>query len=125
VGTETTIKFIPGGMVPIDPVDFTGAYTGTSLIDGIYQLRIFAPSVQGASGILDGDGDGTPGGDYLSATTGPNRIYRLYGDYNGNSTVDGFDFAVFRQLAADVINSGGIVDGVDFGNFRSRFGAMI
>jgi hypothetical protein len=90
-----------------------------------------------AGGItLDGNGDGTAGDNYVSPTdtyggTGP-RLYRLFGDVNGDGVVDLTDLAQFRSayntnstqaaylwyLDAD---GNGLIDASDLGEFRSRF----
>ncbi len=51
-------------------------------------------AVTGPDGLaLDGDGDGTPGGDKLFS------FHRLFGDYNGDRTVDPADLFPYLQTA--------------------------
>jgi len=122
--TSTTYTYIfnfKGG-----PVD------GKSLADGVYQLRITAASVIDCSNqLLDGNGDGIGGDDYVSPLTGPGRIHRLFGDADGDGDVDAADFAAFRgafggglSVAFD-FDGDGDVDAADFGQFRARFGSSI
>jgi hypothetical protein len=79
---------------------------------------------------LDGDGDGTPGGDNASS------LYRLYGDVNGDRRVDNLDFFQFRgafgrstgdplYLAYLDFNGDGRVDNLDFFQLRTRFGTSL
>jgi hypothetical protein len=46
--------------------------------------------VSSASEPLDGDANGTAGGDFSL------DLHRLYGDVNGDGTVNGLDLAEFR-----------------------------
>jgi hypothetical protein len=118
-GNTVIIAFTSGGSVGTDP--------GGSLADGVYRLAVVASQVQGAGGALDGDGNGTPGGDYALA------LHRLYGDGNGDRRVDNADFFQFRStfgrsssdplyLAFFDANGDGRVDNADFFQFRARFG---
>jgi len=120
-----TLTFAPGGPVGIDP--------GGSLKDGRYQLTVYGNQVVGGCGLLDGDNDGTQGGNYVTSTNGPGAIFRLFGDSDGNGTVNSTDFAAFRTFFGtpagppsifDFDNSGG-TDANDFAEFRSRFGLTI
>src|SRR5262249_16527493 len=45
-----------------------------SLVDGTYRLTVLSSQVSGAGGALDGDVNGTPGGDFTF------DLYRLFGD---------------------------------------------
>ncbi len=110
-----------------------GPLDGTSLADGVYTLtitssKILDPSAQN----LDGNGDGIGGDDYVSPTTpgDPNRIFRLFGDVDGDADVDTTDFIQFRlsfggsNFAFD-FDGDGAVAANDFIQFRLRFGSMI
>ena len=104
-----------------------GAVDNISLADGRYSLTIDAGQVSNANGNLDGDGNGTPGGNFVLASSGTSGIFRLFGDGDGNATVNANDFALFRAAfgttnAAFDFNNGGNVDAVDFAAFRARFG---
>src|SRR5207249_635525 len=60
---------------------FAGA--NKSLIDGNYTLTVFGASITGAEGLaLDGDNNGTAGGNNVTAT------HRLFGDVDGDKDVD-------------------------------------
>jgi hypothetical protein len=61
-------------------------FVGGSLADGSYTLRVRADRVHDRWGrALDGDGDGTAGGDGSAA------FFRLFGDSDGDRDVDGRD----------------------------------
>lgn len=112
-----TLNFDSGGAVGLDP--------GGSLIDGNYELTVFANQVLGACGMqLDGNGDGTPGDNYTFS------FHRLFGDADGNGTVNSTDFAVFRMsfgLGASIFDfdGDGQTNSSDFAEFRKRFGLTI
>jgi hypothetical protein len=108
-----------------------------SLADGRYQLTILGNAVNGPGGIfLDGDGDGSPGGNYVSPTDTYQgsglHLYRLFGDASGDGVVDATDLGQFRStFNANTTNpfylsfldadNSGAVDASDLGQFRSRF----
>jgi hypothetical protein len=136
--TVVTLTFTTAGnaATEIDPVS---ALNGgpASLADGRYQLTVNAGLVTGSQGLLlDGDNNGTAGGNYVSGTdtfggTGP-RLYRLFGDVSGDGVVDATDLGLFRSAFnsglgnplylsyLDADNSGA-VDASDLGQFRARF----
>jgi hypothetical protein len=121
-GNQVTLAFLDGGAIPTGPLH--------GLIDGSYQLRVIASEVQGASGPLDGNGDGTGGDDFITPTSGPGRIHRLFGDSDGDGDVDAQDFAAFRGAFGNLnpvfdADGDGDVDAADFGAFRSRFGSSV
>ncbi|HEX4590785.1 MAG TPA: dockerin type I domain-containing protein, partial [Gemmataceae bacterium] len=114
-----------------------------SLEDGRYTLTVFASNVIGPDFLpLDGDGDGTPGGDFVSKPDEPGggpgqwRLYRLFGDANGDGVIDLTDLAQFRTsyntaagnpayvsyLDADV---SGAIDTIDLAQFRSRYNVNV
>ena len=99
---------------------------GGSLADGTYTLKVLANQVTIAGQPLDGDGDGTPGGDLVSVFT------RKFGDQDGDGDVDGIDLARFRQSLGSAaggaayrdyfdFDNDGDVDGIDLARFRQRF----
>ncbi len=120
-GTVVTLTFI-GGTVD-----------NFSLADGRYALHALAG--QFASG-LDGDGNGTGGDDFMfdepaaSAAVDTSRLFRIFGDIDGDGTVAANDFIQFR-LALGGTNFGfdydndGAVAASDFIQFRLRFGGSI
>lgn len=116
-------------------ITFTGSMvelTG-SLKDGNYTFRVFSANVSDSGGqALDGDGDGSAGGDYNQ----PGGLRRLYGDSNGDGAVNFTDFLVFRSAFGtsvgnpaylDYLNSNADanIDFTDFLQFRTRFGTSL
>jgi hypothetical protein len=109
-----------------------------SLADGRYSLTILSANVTGNGVALDGDGNGTAGGDYVSPTdtlgggTGQLHLYRLFGDVTGDGIVDQQDLGQFRtsfnsgtpNLAFDANNDHN-VDQQDLGQFRTRFNTNV
>jgi hypothetical protein len=107
---------------------FSGPLTESgSLLEGIYRLTVLSAQVSAGGVALDGDGNGTPGGDFATP------LHRLYGDCDGDGRVDNADFFMFRSTfgrsAGDPlymsfldINGDGRVDNADFIQFRTRFG---
>jgi hypothetical protein len=110
---------------------FSGSLTEFgSLVDGRYRLTILASQVSGNGQPLDGDANGTPGGDFVM------NLFRLYGDINGDGTVNGLDLALFRGAFGTALgspnyvdyldlNGDGAVNGFDLAAFRSRFGTNL
>jgi hypothetical protein len=114
---------------------FSGTLTQSgSLNDGNYQLTVLSAQVTRNGQALDGDNNGTPGGNYVLAPSA--GLYRLYGDNNGDRRVDNADFFQFRTtfgrgtsetgyLALFDFNGDGRVDNTDFFQFRTRLGTSI
>jgi fibronectin type 3 domain-containing protein len=101
-----------------------------SLKDGRYTLTAFASQITANGASLDGNADGIPGDDYNLASTGTVGVFRLYGDINGDGSVDAADFIQFRQFfggsnAAFDFDNDGSVSASDFIAFRQRFGGSI
>lgn len=122
-GNVVTLTFMAGGTVSVDKAG--------SLIDGAYQLTVFAANVTGVGGSLDGNGDGAAGDDFQTPATGAGRLHRLFGDNDGDGDADASDFAAFRitfgaatNLAFDS-DGDGDVDAADFASFRQRFGLAV
>ncbi len=68
------------------------AIVGGSLADGAYRLTIRGEKVHSATGLsLDGDGDGTAGGDYMD------EFFRRFGDTDGDGDVDQSDKDVLKS----------------------------
>ena len=93
--------------------------TAAGLIDGRYTLTVVADNIV-ADGGFDGNGDGSPG------DNGVRTFHRLFGDANGDATVNATDFLAFRLafLSSDPAfdyNGNGTVDSSDFMQFRLRF----
>jgi uncharacterized delta-60 repeat protein len=121
-GTFVTLTFTGGA------VDLAG-----SLADGRYTLKILASQFGGLG--FDGNGNGladlSPSDDYvLIGDPATNKLFRMYGDVNGDGTVSASDFILFRQafsgvsFAFDFDGDGGVTDS-DFIQFRLRFGGSI
>jgi hypothetical protein len=121
-GTSTVVTLTFSGT---NAVDFG------SLADGRYTLTVFASKVSESGLNLDGNGDGTGGDDYtLVGDPATNKLYRFYGDINGDGTVSASDFIQFRQYFGGVnpafdFNNDGSVAASDFIQFRLRFGGSI
>lgn len=127
---------------------FSGPFTETtpagqaaSLVDGVYSLTVLSNQVHDAAGqALDGNHNGVAGDDYVSAPdsaagTGP-HLYRLFGDTDGNGTVDLLDLGQFRSTfnvstgSATFLNyldanGDGTIDLLDLGQFRNRFNVSL
>jgi hypothetical protein len=109
-----------------------------SLKDGTYTLTVFGALVTGPGGLaLDGDNNGVAGGDFVYGTDQSlEKLYRFFGDINGDRFVNGADFAFFRTAfgtsfldpnynAAFDVNGDGFINGADFLPFRTNFGGSI
>jgi autotransporter-associated beta strand protein len=102
-----------------------------SLIDGNYTLTVIGSQVSASGGVLlDGDADGTPGGDNVST------LFRLFGDVNGDRGVDGLDLTAFRNAFGAVstdanynapfdFDGNGAINGADLTAFRTHFGVIL
>ena len=77
---------------------------------------------------------GTAGGNFVFNDT--QGLFRLFGDVNGDQTVNGFDLGFFRNafgtqtgdsnyLSYLDLNGDGVINGFDLGQFRTRFGTML
>src|SRR5262249_47517667 len=116
-------------------LQFDGAAVeGRSLADGRYTLTVAADKVSGKNGALDGDGDGQAGGDFvLVGDPATNKLFRLFGDANGDGVVNGLDLAAFRQVFGTSqlfgspfdFNGDGVINGLDLAAFRVRFGTNV
>jgi hypothetical protein len=113
-------------------ITFTGTdIVGGSLADGRYTLTISSSLVRTFQGQeLDGDGNGTPGGNRVD------NFFRLFGDSDGDADVDYLDFFRFRgalgRSRGDAAyraffdyDGDGDVDNLDFLQVRRRLGATI
>jgi hypothetical protein len=127
VGAQLSISLLNGKTVAV--LTFAGSeFVGGSLADGSYTLTVLADHVHDRWGReLDGDGDGSPGGDRVYG------FFRLFGDADGDGHVDEQDRELFRSAlettAGDAgylwyfdFDGDGNVDGRDNGQFNRRFG---
>jgi hypothetical protein len=103
---------------------------GGSLADGNYRLHVIDTIVDVAGNQLDGDGDGTSGG---NAT---DDFFRFYGDTTGDRNVNIFDLLQFRKAfgtedgdaefnAGFDSNGDNRINVFDLLAFRSRFGKTL
>src|SRR5436309_9197422 len=127
VGARVSISLVDGKTVAV--LTFAGPeFVGGSLADGSYSLTVRADRVHDRWGReLDGDGDGSAGGDRVDG------FFRLFGDSDGDHDVDQLDRDLFRSAfktsageAAYLwyfdFDGDGDVDGRDNGQFNRRFG---
>ncbi len=110
-----------------DQMSYVLSFSGTgvvggSLADGIYDLSVAAAGVQDLAG---------------NAMTGSfsQRFHRLYGDYDGNKTVNNADYFWFKQtfnknrgetgfLDLFDYDDNGTVNNGDYFQFKKRFGVV-
>jgi hypothetical protein len=98
-------------------------YVGNSLPDGTYNLTLKAASITNSSS------------ETLSGGNQTFSFYRLYGDFYGNGSVNGSDFAALASVFGKTVgatgvgpywyidyNADGIINGEDFAEFAARFG---
>src|SRR5206468_5307197 len=123
---------VSGAGTIVTLANFTGGATEYgSLADGRYTLTIVAGQITAGGQQLDGNGDGTGGDNYTF--TDAQGLFRLYGDVNGDRTVNNTDLAAFRSAFGAVsgdpgyvsaldFNADGAVNNTDLAAFRSRFG---
>jgi hypothetical protein len=126
---------IINGVTVVTLSNFTGSETEFgSLSDGRFTLTALANQISAGGLQLDGNGDGTGGDDYHFGDT--QGLFRLFGDVNGDQTVNGFDLGFFRNsfgtqlgdanyLGYMDFNGDGVINGFDLGQFRTRFGTML
>jgi hypothetical protein len=127
VDAQFSIAPVNGQTVAV--LTFVGAdFIGSSLADGNYTLTILADQVHDRWGRqLDGDGDGSAGGDRVDA------FFRLFGDSDGDGDLDWQDRNLFRSAFHESAGEAGYlwyfdfdgdgdVDGLDNGQFNRRLG---
>jgi hypothetical protein len=134
VGFTATAQ-IMGGVTVVTLNGFTGGATNFgSLADGRYTLTAIAGQISSGGQAIDGNGDGTPGDNYTFGD--PQGLFRMFGDVNGDRTVNGLDLGFFRNafgtsagdpnfLSYFDYNGDGVINGFDLGQFRTRFGTML
>src|SRR5262245_25604930 len=127
VDAQVSISLVGGKAVAV--LTFAGPeFVGGSLADGSYTLTVRADHVDDHWGReLDGDGDGSAGGDRVDS------FFRLFGDSDGDGDVDRLDRNRFRSAFHTTagepgylwyfdFDGDGDVDGRDHGQFSRRFG---
>jgi hypothetical protein len=120
---------IVNGVTVVTLNNFTGPETQfDSLRDGRFTLTAIASEISNALGQLNG------GNNYIFGDA--QGLFRMFGDFNGDRQVDGFDFGAFSStfnltsqqagfLAMFDINGDGQIDGFDFGQFSGRFNTVL
>jgi hypothetical protein len=94
---------------------FTGAETAFgSLNDGRYTLTALASAISANGIALDGAGTGTPGSNYVLTDTG--GLFRFYGDINGDQIVNGLDFGSFRSAFGTATGDANFNAAFDYNN---------
>src|SRR5262249_23294025 len=127
VDAKLDISLLAGKTVAV--LTFAGTeFVGGSLADGSYTLTVRADRVHDRWGReLDGDGDGSAGGDAADA------LFRLFGRGGGEGDVGGRDRHRFRSAFKTGAGEAGSLwyfafdgtgdgDGGDTGQFNRRFG---
>ncbi len=139
-----------GGNVPVDIVTqvvfgktiatltFSGPLTQFgSLTDGNHSLRVISSAVLDTNGNeLDGDQNGTEGGDRLFGDSAADKFFRLFGDIDGDRLVSISEFNQFRSAFGRAsgqsgfqpyfdFDGNGIIGVSDFNALRSRIGRRV
>jgi predicted outer membrane repeat protein len=126
----TATAQVVGGVTVVTLNNFTGTATQFgSLADGRYTLTALANQITAGGVQLDGNGDGTPGDNYVFGDQ--QGLFRFFGDINGDRHVDIADFGLFSATfnlstgqtgfnAAFDFNNDGHIDIADFGQFSIR-----
>jgi hypothetical protein len=100
-----------------------------SLADGRYILTILASHIDYS--YFDGNGDGIAGDDYtLVGNPAANKLFRLFGDADGNGLVDLLDYAAFRGALRTFnptfdYNGDGLIGLLDYARFWTQFGRNV
>jgi predicted outer membrane repeat protein len=136
LGDNTPVSFTASaanatGATVVTMTGFTGNATGFgSLADGRYKLTA-AAGLLSANGLqLDGNADGAAGDDFVFADSGStvgNQLYRLYGDADGNRSVNQADLTLFRAAYGSGdprfdVDGNGVVNINDLVAFRANYG---
>ncbi len=137
VGGFTATANVVGGVTVVTLTGFTGAETRSgSLADGFVRVTVLAGQVSAGGLQLDGDGNGSPGGDFVQDGTLANGLFSLFGDADGSGVVNALDYATFRPTFGSSVGQAAYVDWLDFDNdgainafdyarFRDRFGSSV
>jgi hypothetical protein len=108
VNAQFSITLVGGKTVSV--LTFAGAeFIGGSLADGNYTLRVLADHVHDRFGReLDGDGDGSSGGNRVDA------FFRLFGDTDGDRDVDLHDLGQFLSTVGRRVGDSGYLAYLDY-----------
>lgn len=116
---------------------FQGAgIVGGSLADGNYLLKVLADRVQVVGRSMDGDRNGSAGGDFTRGELATDNFFRLFGDADGNRAVGVVDFGLGRKTLGLKPGDNGYdarfnydedptVGVIDFGQLRKRVGTTL
>lgn len=110
---------------------FSGAGTESgSLADGNYELNIAGAVEDNHGNVFDGDGNGTTGDGYTFGDSAADGLYRLYGDINGDRTVNVTDYLAFLAVFGSTsdafdIDASGSIAVTDYLAFLARFGSSL
>ncbi len=113
-----------------------GSNTVTLIIEGgadpnrMLRLTVSGnTSIHDSAGLkLDGDNNGTEGGNFVGNPV--NNVPALPGDYNGNGVVDAADYTLYRGTLGQSVmpfsgadgNGNGVIDTGDYNVWRANFG---
>jgi hypothetical protein len=121
-----TLTVIPTSGGTVATLTFPGR--GRSLPDGNFVLTIHGDRIRNAAGaLLDGNGDGSPGGDRVD------EFFRFYGDSNGDRRVNKADNKLFKKALGKKqgqkgfqeffdFNGDGKINAKDAAKFKKRLG---
>jgi Metallo-peptidase family M12B Reprolysin-like/Bacterial pre-peptidase C-terminal domain len=138
-GNTVVLTFLTSGANPVNGVANVSGIN-ISLPDGRYTLNIDASKVMGNASManLDGDNNGSAGGNYVLASAAspaqPTNIFRYFGDQNGDGVIGSNDFSPgFKQAFGAVLtpsndffdyNGDGVIGTNDFTQFKNRFNGI-
>jgi hypothetical protein len=134
VGGFTATVGVVNGVTVVTLGGFTGAETQAgSLADGRYALTALSAAISANGAALDGDGDGTSGGDFVFADSGAssgNQLFRLFGDATGDRAVNQADLTLFRAAYGGGdptfdVNGDGVINAADLSAFRANYGMSL
>jgi hypothetical protein len=126
-GTVVTLHFVGGAVEP-------SLLTNPSLADGVYTLTVKGAQIGGTNGPLDINGDGVGDDVVVTGNTATNKLFRLFGDVNGDGTVNTVDLVAFRTAFGTIsigtlspfdVNGDGVINVLDLTAIRNRFGIIL
>jgi hypothetical protein len=106
---------VVNGQTVVTLSNFSGAETqSASLADGRYTLTALSSQISVFGQALDGDNNGTPGGDYVFSDA--QGLFRFFGDINGDRHVDIADFGALSAAYGTSVGQAGYLSYLDFNN---------